>query len=655
MSTSKTTIPGIMLIGTAACLVASLATFSGCNTGGRSGNGIQIPGVSQSAPPLEFDNMSYVGPDLETLRYGHTSTTLERGQVLVAGGTDEGFLTSLDTVEIFDQTLTADPVPQSLSGDWITTDLNGDPILLINGGRVSHTATLLPSGNVLLAGGTADFLIAEAYGDAEIFDVQARQFNTDVVMPATEMVEPRFRHTANLLANGKVLITGGQLSVMVTIIDPNEPPGSPFFQFDITVFPSTKTIEAYNPASRSFETVTNLAGEEAELQTTRGRADHAAVIVAGLDNRLDTADDVVLIGGGYQTPSPLFAPILKFPGQLMLQLQQPVEYYDLATGLVNIAPGVTVNPGRSNGVHMSNLGFFNSGQIPAKTNPTSDEVDPCFLDDQLDEMKVGTNNIAILYGGDSNAEGACATSFSQTDSIVCTFTGFGVANGIQFLQFTASNMGIEAVIFDPMNCFPVGRSYGATVSIPARRRIRCNDPDSTRFGTIFTQYNTTNILMIGGLTVVDAQGCPRSLVQSGPCPLPNVRGIEIFDPNFSLAADPTVPWDLNPTELDPLHPTGVVGTWLLADTMYTDGDPLGDMVQDFAEGSNVTGILRAPRLLHTANRVPGEDGIVGTGDDRILIVGGAGDYYGDAVFGEEAVSIGSEVYLPPFANGFPAP
>lgn len=655
MSTSKTTIPGIMLFGTAACLLASLATFAGCNSGARSSNGTLIPGVSQAAPPLEFDNMSYVGPNLETLRYGHTGTTLERGQVLVVGGTDEGFLTSLDSVEIFDQTLTADPVPQSLSGDWITTDLNGDPILLINGGRLSHTSTLLPNGNVLIAGGTADHLIAEAYPEAEIFDVQARQFNTDAVMPMTEMIEPRFRHTANLLANGKVLIAGGQLSLMVTIIDPNEPPGSPFFQFDITVFPSTKSIEAYNPASRSFETVEDLSGTDAELQTTRGRADHTSVIIAGLDNRLDTADDVVLIAAGYQTPSPLFAPILKFPGQPDLQLQQPLEYYDLETGLVNIAPGVTINPGRTNGAHMANLGFYNSGQIPAKTNPTDPDADPCFLDAQLDEMKVGTNNIAILFGGDDNA-GACATSVGQTDSIVCTFTGFGIGNGIQFLQLTPPPGGIEAIAVDPMNCFPVGRVYGTAISIPTRRRIRCNDEDSARFGTTFLEYNTTNVLQIGGMAVVNAPGCPRSLERWGPvCPLANVRGVEVFDPNFSLTADATVPWDLNPTEIDPLHPTGVTGTWLLADDMFSDGDPLGDLVVDFAEASNVSSILRAPRLLHSSNRVPGEDGILGTGDDRILIVGGAGDFYGDAIFGEEAVSIGAEIYLPPFANGLPTP
>lgn len=649
MSTSKNTIPGIMLFGTVACLLASFATFSGCNSGSRGSSGVSIPGVSLAAPPLPFDNQSFEGPNLETLRYGHSATTLETGQVLIVGGTDEGFLTSIDSVELFDQTLTADPVPQSLSGDWITTDLNGDPILLLNGGRVSHTSTLLPNGNILIAGGTADHLIAEAYGDAEIFDIQARQFNSDAVVPATEMIEARFRHTALLLPNGNVMIAGGQISVMVTIIDPNEPPGSPFFQFDISVFPSTKTMEVYNPASRSFELIEDLTGIEAELQTTRGRADHSAVTVAGLDDRLNTADDMVLIGGGYQTPSPLFAPILKFPGQQGLQPQQPLEYLDISTGIVNIAPGVSVDSSRQNGMHFKNIGEF-SETTPAKENSFDPDADLCFLDAQLDESKPGVANIALLYGGDDNA-GGCATSTPRSDLIVCTFTGFGIANGAQFLQIQTAPLGVEASTLTA-DCLG-GRTYSASIALPARRRIRCNDPASPLFGSINTTFDTTIVLAIGGIGVTNAPGCPRGTERDTIlCPVPNVSGVEIFEPFLNDLVNPF--WDLNVTE-QALNPTGVLGSWWLADAAYPDGDNLDDGAMEFAEGSLVTSALLAPRVHHTASRLPGEDGIVGTLDDRVLIVGGAGDFYGGATFGEEAVSIGSEIYLPPFANGFPAP
>lgn len=691
---SSRTIPGVMLLGTLACLCFSFATFSGCNTGARSSNGTMIPNVNLSAPPLEFDSMSYVGPDLETLRYGQTQTTLETGRVLVVGGTDEGFLTSIDTVEIFDQSLTADPLPQSLGGDWVTTDLNGDPILLVNGGRLSHTSTLLPNGNVLIAGGSEDHLIAEAHPEAEIFDILARQFNTDAVMPVNEMLEPRFRHTATLLPNGKVAIVGGQVSMMVTIIDPNEPPGSPFFQFDITVFPSTKVVEVYNPASRSFESLTGLTGAETELQTTRGRADHAAVMIAGPDNRLETADDILLVSAGYQTPSPLFAPILKFPGQPGLQPQQVVEFLDVSTGIMSIAPGLSLSPGRANGVHMANLGLYGPNSTPAKLNPT--DGDSCFIDRHLDEAIVGVNNTVIVFGGDDNL-GNCANSVGQTDLIACTFTGFGIASGIQFFQTTSNVVGLEAAFV--AGCSAVGRTHAAHVTLPARRRIRCSDPDSPAFGTINTTHDTVAPMLIGGLAVYipPTGGCAKSAFGLD-CAFPSVSGIEIFSPWFvpilndgnddwfffepqspdppddfiaswvfrplNGDGDPTdfpdlpdfdVPWDLNLNQTTTLHPTGIVGTWLLSDAAYCDGDSLDDLVNEFAEGSNPTGALRAPRVLCSASAIPGEDGILNTLDDRVLVVGGAADYYAGAVFGEEAVSIGCEVFLPPFANGLPTP
>ncbi len=75
-------------------------------------------------------------------------------------------------------------------------------------GRTAHTATLLQSGKVLVAGGDA-CMFDQYYGDcpqpsAEVYDATAGTFATTGKMSVN-----RDFHTATLLTNGKVLVTGG--------------------------------------------------------------------------------------------------------------------------------------------------------------------------------------------------------------------------------------------------------------------------------------------------------------------------------------------------------------------------------------------------------------------------------------------------------------
>jgi hypothetical protein len=70
--------------------------------------------------------------------------------------------------------------------------------------RFSHTATLLPNGKVLIAGGMERNGVFLA--TAELYDPATGRF-----APAGKMGATRgFGSTATLLANGKVLITGGR-------------------------------------------------------------------------------------------------------------------------------------------------------------------------------------------------------------------------------------------------------------------------------------------------------------------------------------------------------------------------------------------------------------------------------------------------------------
>gem|GEM_PF-2616885 len=73
---------------------------------------------------------------------------------------------------------------------------------LLQGGRYHHTATLLPNGKVLVTGG---FNGTTVIASAELYDVYLQTWTY-----AGTMVAARQYHTATLLPNGKVLIVGGE-------------------------------------------------------------------------------------------------------------------------------------------------------------------------------------------------------------------------------------------------------------------------------------------------------------------------------------------------------------------------------------------------------------------------------------------------------------
>jgi hypothetical protein len=127
---------------------------------------------------------------MAVVRSSHTATLLPNGTVLVPGGSGNGPVT---TAEVYD--------PRS--GAWSMTASMGVA-------RADHRATLMPDGTVLVSGGATVRTIGQSGTDdrvssSELFDPVTGLWS---LVPSVGGI--RSGHTATLLPNGAVLIAGGQ-------------------------------------------------------------------------------------------------------------------------------------------------------------------------------------------------------------------------------------------------------------------------------------------------------------------------------------------------------------------------------------------------------------------------------------------------------------
>lgn len=157
-----------------------------------------------------FTRLEGAGREPAEARQGAAAALLPGGQVLIVGGSNSSG--DLSTAEVFD------PASETF------TKLEGAGAEMTVA-REHPLAVALPDGQVLIAGGSTEFLEfgffrrEEVVSSAELFDPATDTF-TKLEGAARETAEPRWGPAAAALSDGQVLIAGGRYQDSAELFDP---------------------------------------------------------------------------------------------------------------------------------------------------------------------------------------------------------------------------------------------------------------------------------------------------------------------------------------------------------------------------------------------------------------------------------------------------
>lgn len=240
--------------------------------------------------------------NLNTGRYDATGTLLPNGKVLIAGGAtvNGNSVTIVNTAELYDPA----------TGAWSSTGRMNNP-------RLFHSATLLPNGKVLVAGGESDLAVSNVARSAELYDPDTGTWSLTGTMNAARQI-----HTATLLRSNKVLVASG-LANSTTALNTAElydPVGGTWsvtgnlsqYRETATLLPNGKvlatggdggslTTEMYDPATGMWSASASLTTKR-NTHTVTFLANNKLLAVGGTadgENGLNSAElfDVVALGG----------------------------------------------------------------------------------------------------------------------------------------------------------------------------------------------------------------------------------------------------------------------------------------------------------------------------------------------------------------------
>ncbi len=200
----------------------------------------------------------------------------------------------------------------------------------MNTTRREHTATLLPNGTVLITGGLS--FANTILNTAEIYDP-----STGIFTPTGNMNTARTRHTAMLLSDGTVLIAGGHGNI------PNADT------------PQLNTAEIYDPSTGIFTPTGNMNAAR-EQHTATLLHDGTVLIAGGTNFTYSTYATIYLNTAEIYNPStrtftkttwnmnyyrlPPFTSTLLHNGKVLIAgdwfTNKQTEVYDASTGLFTI-------------------------------------------------------------------------------------------------------------------------------------------------------------------------------------------------------------------------------------------------------------------------------------------------------------------------------
>jgi hypothetical protein len=276
--------------------------------------------------------------NLNRARYSHTATLLGNGMVLIIGG-DNASSNPIADAELYDPTL--GPGTFSLSATLAAA-------------RSMHTATLLPNGTVLVAGGK---------GLSGVLLTSAELFAGNSFSPTTgSLAIARRSHTATL-TDGKVLITGGSAFAGAESYDPGTgqflPAGSmaatPRFNHTATLLNDGTTLVAggVDGSFNAFADAELHAGGSFSTTGSMGaaRGFHTATLLS---------DGKVLVAGGIGS---------SFAAVDSAELYSPAEVGEEEI-TIDIKPGSSTNP-----VNPKSNGTIPVAILSSATFDASTEVD----------------------------------------------------------------------------------------------------------------------------------------------------------------------------------------------------------------------------------------------------------------------------------------
>ena len=272
--------------------------------------------------------------NLQEARGLHTATLLPNNKVLVANGSNSSSYTEaagyvgIDSIEVYDP------------GTGTFTEIYGDDGIGIFG----HTATLLPNGKVLLAGGFINDVWDDYYDNVSSNGASLYDSATGSLSSTGNMTANRGGYTATLLATGKVLIAGGADTdpagtgqTSAELYDPSTGTFTATGSMSVGRYLHTATLlqtgkvlivggvltstsdpvataEIYDPATGIFTMTGAMA---------TAREQHTATLLA---------DGRVLIVGGTTSPPASLTSAWLATGTVDLQGTATAEIYDPSTG-----------------------------------------------------------------------------------------------------------------------------------------------------------------------------------------------------------------------------------------------------------------------------------------------------------------------------------